>query len=176
MKAVYLLFLFAGSIAAQTVGVDECACQPSVYTMTLSLGQTCENSNIESAGVEDTGCVIEPVGQVPVSISNISIAELDQRLETIGEETVLTGPFLDGATFDFTSFTVQTSEELTVATLPRVFQTRLIGTTEAGEEVSNTNVILFTNNCSVYPVLTEGMQVGWIVFVSFVALHSNMDS
>jgi hypothetical protein len=153
---------------ASTATAQECACQPSSYTMTLNLAGTCPDATIAgTAGVSEAGCIVESGGlviedQVPVSIVNVSIVELDQILEPIQEETILEGPLADGESFEFT----RVLGTLANGTIPRVFQVRLFGENAQGDLISNLNVIVFNNDCSVYPVLTEGMQTGWIVFVS----------
>lgn len=76
------------------------------------------------------------------------------------------GNFSDGESFTFTA----------VSTLPDVFNTTigavgitivLTGYDENGEEVVNYLTLPYRTGCDVFPILEEGVVVGWLTLVSF---------
>jgi hypothetical protein len=83
------LLFFLQSIRGQDIGVDICACQPSVYEITLGLGLVCEDTNVEGPGILDTVCfgwsrlpdtINNVTDFVPVTVSGIQVLELDEFL------------------------------------------------------------------------------------------------
>lgn len=170
MQVVVFLILALNYASAQSEG-DFCACQPSSYTITLDFGLECDDSDITTGlpGIEGAACLLRtttgvageiPEDPFPLSVISIEITELDQVNEPINQVNY-TEIFLDGGSIVFDSVTLTDS-----AVLPRTFQAILVGANAAGEELVNTIVILFTQSCTDYPVLTDGMQIGWLVFVS----------
>ena len=76
------------------------------------------------------------------------------------------GPF-DNGTVMFTSILGEgNADDFTNVTLPRGLQMSVTGENAAGVTIINTWVILYENDCTTFPVLTDGNQIGWTVFVS----------
>jgi hypothetical protein len=171
LSAAILVFLSRG--AAQQIGTDICGCQPATYTFTLDFSLTCEETNVEGPGINDTACLTEIRGQeevppedlVPVSVQNIQIFELDQNMKVVAQ-TVRTGTFTDGDTFTYTSIISTFGDSLNPVMLPRGLQLVISGVNNKEQSVINTYIIVYTNSCGVFPVLTEGMTAGWTIFVS----------
>jgi hypothetical protein len=166
-----LVFLSRG--AAQLIGTDICGCQPATYTFTLDFSLTCEETSVEGPGINDTACLTDIRGQeeappedlVPVSVQNVQIFELDQNLKVVAQ-TVRTGTFASGDTFTYTSIISTFGDTLNPVMLPRGLQLVISGVNDKEQSVINTYIIVYTNNCGVFPVLTEGMTAGWTIFVS----------
>jgi hypothetical protein len=171
--ATALFLALMVSVAAQ-VGTEICACQPSEYTLKLNFALECDDRDIDGsvvAGVQETACIVEgavkdmePTDPFPVLVSNITITELDQELQPVKQDR-RSGEFLDGAEIVYTSFTAAEPGGVDSISLPAGLQVELTGSNAGGELLKNIYVILFNQNCSIYPVLTDGMQIGWTVFV-----------
>jgi hypothetical protein len=175
--ATALFLALMVSVAAQ-VGTEICACQPSQYTMILNFALECDDKDIDEsvvAGVQETACVVEGTVKdmdltdpFPVLVRNITITELDQELQPVKQDR-LSGEFLDGAEISYTSFTAAEPGRVDPTSLPAGLQVELTGSNAGGELLKNIYVILFNQNCSIYPVLTDGMQIGWTVFVRLMS-------
>jgi hypothetical protein len=172
--ALVLSLAVLSSLLSKTlaqVGVNLCACQPSVYTFTLDFSATCEDANIEGPGIFDKDCTVSGVGRenvtdkVPVQVSSIQILELDQNLQVI-TQTPVVGTFLDGETFTYTSIIATESDNLNTSMVPRGFQMVLTGVNSLDEFIRNTWIIVYENDCGIFPILFEGQQNGWTIFVS----------
>jgi hypothetical protein len=55
---------------------------------------------------------------------------------------------------------------LNASSIPRGFQLSITGRNALEETIVNNWVVLYDNNCGIFPVVTEGMIAGWTVFVS----------
>jgi hypothetical protein len=177
-----VFFLLAGvlfkPVSAQ-VGVEICACFPSVYTFVLEFDQLCEETSIPSAGINSTVCFVSPAvssptfdDEVPVAVSSIDILELGQDLSPIAN-TVVTGNFRSGDNFTYASVLssqegLDMVEELGV--FPGGLQLNINGRNALDEFITNVWIITFNNECGLFPVISEGDQIGWTKFVSFALL------
>lgn len=173
--ALFVLGLVWRTTKAQEVviGTDLCACQPSSFDFKLNFGLGCDNSTVQGDGIEETACIIDPVldDPVPVSASRMEILELDQGLQIIqSATTVLNGTYSNGDTVSFTSSIIDNDSSVEITApeeLPRGLLVAVTGENADGKELVNTWVLLYTNDCDIYPVINNGMQIGWTVFVSF---------
>jgi hypothetical protein len=161
-------------VSAQ-VGVELCACFPSVYTFVLEFDQLCEETSISGAGVDRTGCSVTPADEsveftdeVPVAVSSIDVLELGLNLAVIATTQVI-GTFRSGDSFAYSSV-VSTPEGIDMVTERGVFpgglQLNINGRNALGEFITNVWVIVFNNECGIFPVISEGDQIGWTKFVS----------
>jgi hypothetical protein len=165
-------------VFGQEIGKTLCACQPSFYTLTLDFGLTCQDETISGPGiVEPPACFTRPDGpedvddKVPVTVGSIQIIELDQRLQAVNQQVEL-GNFSDGSSINFTSIIATGADTLTTTSLPRAMQLLITGENAAGQSLVNTFLLRYSNNCSVYPVLLNDQNNGWIVFVSLIIIFS----
>jgi hypothetical protein len=146
---------------------DTCACQPQKYEFTLDFAITCSNSLTVGPGIDQVGCVVEPIDegdQIPVNVTSIEIAEVDQKLQDLNP-VIFEGEYENGFAFEYTS---AIAGGVTVP--PKGIKMIITGTNLDGVELVNTWLILFTNDCENYPVLTDGSQIGWTVLVSLMLL------
>jgi hypothetical protein len=155
---------------AQEIGVDLCACQPTVYRMQLQLDLTCEDQNIdgETPGVSETSCIIQepPSGNLaPATVQEIQIIELDQNQDVVRARVYDEG-YVNGDSVEYVSFIVTNPSEINVVSLPKFLAVTITARNEESQPLLNTWTIRFDNDCNVYPVLTDGDRIGWIVFVS----------
>lgn len=158
----------------QVIGVDICYCAPNTYQFTLDFSLFCPPVNITLGdAIKATTCSVSPFGDpsvtdlVPVAVQSIDVLELDQNLQVISQEQI-EGNFGDGDTFEYTSVAANPGDIVDAADLPRAIQLNINGVNELEQAILNVYLITFTNNCSSYPVLSEGQSAGWTVFVSLV--------
>lgn len=148
-------------LAATAVAQDVCSCQPLSYTFTLDFSAVCEPGSRTTGGFSDTICFSE--GGVPTSVTQIVIEEQNQDpgLEPINTITI-DETFSDGDSFSFDSILAQSSDP---ALIPGGLLVEMTGTNEDGDTVSNTWVAIFSNDCSIFPVLAVGDGFGWTSLV-----------
>ena len=180
-----LLGFLLGPVAAQ-IGVDQCACFPSIYTIVLDLAQTCAQTSLPSSGIESTTCSVLSEsgavlsGNVPVSVSEITVFELGQDLATIVTEPIPGNTFTTGTTFFYLSKSVGTQDGLDTSiasgTFPRGLELHLRGLNLFNEIIINRFTIVFSNECDVFPVVQRGDQIGWVKFVSNSSLSNVLSS
>jgi hypothetical protein len=166
-----LISLLLGTAHANT-GRKFCACMPStfVFTFDFSLGCTDDISS-DDPGISAFTCKVTAAGgdtpsdPVPVVVNAIQILEIGQptRSQIISSTTITGEAYKDGDVFEWTS-TADTSFPIS-DDAPKTMQVLMTGSNAAGEAVINLWTIEFTNQCNVWPVLTPGMQAGWMVMV-----------
>ena len=171
LVAPLLLSLLLGTAHANT-GKKFCACLPStfVFTFDFSLGCTDDISSADP-GITSFSCDVTtvdagtPSDPVPVVVTDILIFEVGQptRSQTISTTEVTDAAYKNGDIFEWTS-TADISFPIS-DDAPKILQVTLRGKNAAGEELLNLWLIEFTNQCNVWPVLTPGMQAGWMVMV-----------
>jgi hypothetical protein len=159
---------------SQTIGVDICACSPSVYTFQLNFSLTCAMETVkDNPGVSDAECRVSGVRAglnvtdvIPVKVSTFEILELNANNEVIQSGFYDQGYF-DGATISYTSITGRPDAlNLTVDQVPRGLQINIIGQNANEEDILNYWIVLFTNQCNAFPVFEIGDMIGWTVIVS----------
>lgn len=167
-----VLALLSGKAFAQ-VGTTICGCQPAVYEITLSFNVTCDLTNVQGPGINETACVTsketdeDVTDFVPAVVTQIQFLELNRNLVILQQET-RDGSFRDGNVVRYTSvLAVQDSFDET--TLPRAFQMIIRGFNAIDQPIQTTWVITYDNDCGIFPILFEGQQIGWSVFVSLLS-------
>ena len=90
--------------------------------------------------------------------------------QQVVSQTVRTGTFVDGGTFTYTSI-IATQPSV----IPRGLQLVITGLNSNEESTIQTYIITYTNDCGIFPVLTEGQRAGWTIFVSYTAYQSVVD-
>ena len=163
------------STVAQVIGEDLCACQPAEIELILQLDRTCDENDIteETPGISDTACIIssrtpsdvEVSDFVPVTVEEILVLELDQNQEVVSQ-TLLNKGYVNGETVSFTSIVAEEPESINPVSLPSGLTVTITGTNTDGQPLLNTWAIRYDNDCTIYPVLTTGQQIGWAQFVS----------
>lgn len=165
-----LFFLLAETTFAQTVGVDICACQPATYEFTLDFDLTCEDSTVGGPGINASACIINTdVGQNvtdfrPVIVTNIQILELNQDFEVIAQ-TPISGTFVNGNTFRYTSVIAGRTADIPAVDVPRGFQLSMAGRNALEQDLVNFWLIIYNNDCGIFPIILEGQQIGWTILV-----------
>jgi hypothetical protein len=155
--------------AQQTIGTDVCSCSPSSYVFSFNFSGTCEGSSLKTGqpGLNETGCLVNGKGkdQVPVSLSSVLIADLDQNLQTVvsGQQANLTSS--DKIVYDAFTKTANVSAALS-SEIPRGVALIMKGENAAGEDIQMSIAIIFTQECDTYPIIAAGDSVGWLVIVS----------
>lgn len=168
--AVLVVSALSAYTAEAQVGTTICACQPSTYTFTLKFSLQCADRDIQkgNTGIADASCVdpgIQVTDPFPVNVTNIVITELDHNLQTLKQDN-LTVSYVDGDQFNYTSFLADDLAAVNSTTIPSGLVMMLNGVNAEGAALSSTWAIVYTNNCSDYPVLKDNNQIGWTVFVS----------
>jgi hypothetical protein len=155
---------------AQTIGVDICACQPSVYTFSFDFQLLCADRNIDGPGIIDSSCVQVNVvtnneTDLPfVAVSSIRILELDQDLQTTAQ-TQINGDFRTGDNFTYTSIIATEFDNFNASSIPRGIQLDITGRNAFDQQVVNTWAILYSNDCGIFPILFEGEFIGVTIIV-----------
>jgi hypothetical protein len=174
---VYALFQNQSNdlfVTSQIIGTDICACQPSTYQLILNLSLSCSDTTVENTipGILDRACQVESRGSsenitdpFPVTIGSIIVSELDENRQAVGQ-TTYRGPYTDGDIITYTSIILSDPDSVTAETIPRGFQVVLTGLNLAEETLTNTWIVEYENDCSIFPLLTKGEQIGWTIFVS----------
>ena len=160
---------------------DVCNCQPGTLTLTIDYALTCDDRTILNGdpGIDEVECLLfsqeDPMvsDPVPVKVNSISIFELDAKFDII-KTTNITTPFQSGDTITYESFAVAETDVVSSGLVPRGLQVTLTGFNAAGNDLTNSYVILYTNECDIYPVLTDGSTIGWTSIVSFTLDHCNI--
>jgi hypothetical protein len=173
LMVVAIAFPFTSS---QTIGVDICACSPSVYTFELSFLLNCSMETVkDNPGVKDAECRVSGLRPednvtdlVPVKVSTVEILELGAEQQVIQSGFYDQGYF-DLATISYTSITGNPDAlNLTVDQIPRGLQINIIGQNANEEDILNYWIVLFTNQCNAFPVFEIGDMIGWTVIVRIV--------
>jgi hypothetical protein len=96
-----ILMMLSADTKAQQIGVDICACQPSVYEFTFDFLNTCDDFNVTGPGILDDTCFVDfasdlnVTDEVPVAVFQVEILELDQLLQVVAQ-TQIVGDFRSG--------------------------------------------------------------------------------
>ena len=180
MRLSLLSLLLAAAIAVvevkSQIGVSLCACQPSVYTFKFNFTAVCDINTIVGPGVRGADCFArefaagDPVDDtVPVQVSSVTVLELDRILRVIAQ-TPYQDDFRDGDTFTYTSIaaTPERIATLTPDRWPGGLQLDIVGVNRNEEPITNVWIILFENDCGIYPILEVGDVVGWTILVSIL--------
>lgn len=162
--------------ALAQVGTNICACQPAVYEITLNFTVRCDEVDVQGPGILETACRIEKettgdvTDFVPAQVTEIQFLELNSNLQTLQQEA-RTGSFRTGNIVRYTSvLAVQTSFD--EDTLPAAFQVIMRGVNAVDQPIQMFWVITYSNDCGVFPVLSEGQKQGWSIFVSSACVRS----
>lgn len=165
MAAATLLFQGASA-------VDQCACSPSKYTLTLDFSLSCPPVNVtRNGGIAATFCQVSPFGDenqnitdlVATEIKYVDVLELGQQFEVLTQQNI-SGTFFDGDSFEFSSIVTEEGNK----EIPKVLQLNMFANNAEGQPLVNFFAIAYSNNCDEYPTLIEGESAGWTQFVSFV--------
>lgn len=157
-------------VNAQSNGT--CVCQPGEIQFTLDFALACENRTIMSGvqGIEEERCVVTHSGglmvfdDVPVSVSSVTVAEIDFDLNVL-RMVNYTDAFVSGDTISYVAFSVSDTGAVANGTIPNGLQVAITGSNAANEVIINNVVILFTNDCTIYPVLDTDSSIGWVSLV-----------
>ena len=167
--ALSVIVLFLDMADAQ-VGISVCACQPSEYELELNFGAPCHDNDFNGLpGIESTACFLNSDSQtdvtdfIPTLVTNIEFHEFNRFLETV-QDVPLTGPFDNGESIRFSSITAS-NPSLNEHQLPHGIQMIFSDLNAINQQIEMNWVIMFTDDCDVYPVLQEGQTHGWTVFV-----------
>jgi hypothetical protein len=67
----------------------------------------------------------------------------------------------------YTSITATTeTDKFNASSIPHGFQLSLTGRNAIEQNIVNNWVVLYDNDCGIFPVVSLGMVAGWTVFVS----------
>ena len=173
---IMLLLQKAQAQAQPIVGIDICACSPSVYEFTMDFLLTCESTTVKSPGIEDIECLVEAtdVGQAeevtdytPVAVMSIDLLELDQSLAVLAQRYYDETMFRNSDKFTYTSVIAKDSTE-DASMIPKGIQLSIVGQNALEETLRLKWIIRYNNDCDVFPILTEGQHIGWTIFVSML--------
>ena len=161
-------------VTSQGIGTDVCACQPSVYELTLDSSLECDDRNVMGPGILQTECLVETrldaeanvTDFVFQTVSEIQILELDGSLDVVGQTRYSDGPYFSGDSVKYTSVVQTNPDFINEDNLPRAFQVIITGNNRMNQPLINTWGILYDNDCGIFPLLEVGEVIGWTEFVS----------
>jgi hypothetical protein len=157
--------------SGKQVGVDICACQPDVITITFNFSLICDESNVNGPGIVESTCKVDSRNSnvnstlVPVSVTEVQFLELNQDKQVFAQSSVK-GPFQEGEDVTYTSVVKSSGYVLNSTSLPLGFQITISALNEAEEALTQITAILYANDCGIFPLLEVGEHIGWAVFVS----------
>lgn len=160
------------------IGVDICACQPSVITFKLNFTLECSESDVGGPGIVETACNIgtredrNVTDKVPTQISTVQVYELAGPDLSVVGGTTFTDGYLDGDDITYTSIVATKPDTIDDSNLPRGFQVVITGLNADEVTLVNQWAITYTNDCGIFPLLTVGEQIGWSVFVRTTAVDT----
>lgn len=169
---VFLVVLLLSLVSAQDGPVDLCACQPTVYNMTINRDLTCSDRTVGGAGLLKVSCVVSTdldedanvTDFVPIKIDEFVVMESNGENEIVDITFFNEGPYFNGHTFMYTS--IIRRFPVNVTSMPRSFQVSIKGVNADLQPIGNTWRILYDNDCSIFPLLKIGQYIGWTNFVS----------
>ena len=168
-KWVALLLLLRATLSRAQVGVSLCACNPATYTFELNFTAVCEDSSVTGPGIEGIFCFSREFGLQgnvtdfePVAVSEVTILELNQDLQPFVQVPV-EGDFRTGNTFKYSS--ISGTAALNETTIPGGLQMNIVGRNRVDQDISNVWIIVFTNECGIFPIFEIGDNIGWIKVV-----------
>jgi hypothetical protein len=182
----FILCTISPSFGQDVVGTDVCACQPTVYELTFDLSLSCSDNTINGTiilpGLNGVNCVTfsgpdsSADRLIPVTISDVMIEETNKQFETIGKQTY-SNIFRTGDSIQYTSsIDNSTSDSIDVDNIPHSITVTLNGNTEDNLSVVNSWIITFTNDCQTFPVIYDGLTIGWTRLVSVTfSIFSNFE-
>jgi hypothetical protein len=139
---------------AQLIGVDICACLPTIVTFRLNFTFECDDTNVLGPGINDTACFIDTRGNenvtdfVPTGVSTVEVFELNEKLEVVGDSTNNEGYF-DGSEITYTSIIVRNPANVSSPeSLPRGFQIWITAVNAAEQTIVNILAITYTGGTS----------------------------
>jgi hypothetical protein len=151
--------------------VTICLCSPAAYQMTFNFATTCETDVVNGNGITKTDCAIAPfqdnsnvTDRVPVAVGSIDILELDADLVLLTQSSLF-GTYQDGDTFSYTSISNDPAK-VNATAYNKALQISVIGNNAAGDPLFYAGLIIYDDDCTVYPTLLEGSSIGWVTFVS----------
>jgi len=164
----------------KTFSQETCSCSPSVFTFQLDFSLTCPPENVDvgsNKGIDAIFCqtTIEPfkseerksspLDLVPVSISQISIFELDNQLSVIKQSFLSNLDLVDGDYYSYLSITDNYKQgSFDSNDIPGGLQVLLKGKNANGIGISNSFILTYTNSCESVPFQIDD-SIGWNVFV-----------
>lgn len=151
INIIILAILYLGSFWsawAQTIGVDLCACQPSVVTFQLNFTLDCDGTNVAGPGINETSCIPESRTSlnvsdfVPTFISEVQVLELDENLAPL-TGAIYTDGYFDGDEITYTSIVETDPDNVTTSNFPLGFQVVLTGLNAAEQNIVITMAITY---------------------------------
>ena len=173
--ALPLILSTLGTLAsAQELGIDVCACQPSVYEITLDNSLSCNDRDVMGPGILITECLVETrlneeanvTDFVFQTISEVQLIELDGSGSVLASTPFRDGPYFNGDVIRYTSIIRTNPDMINNQNFPRGFQAIITATNRMHQPLVNTWGILYDNDCGIFPLLSVGQKIGWSVFVS----------
>lgn len=168
MTSAYLRLLGLHLLAVVSAGQNILCCDNAVYSFTIDLARTCEDSNVSGPYIDDTltTCILTTLppfldeGFFLEKITKVDVYEMSPTQSVIAKET-LTTPLMDGTVFAYVSI-VGLSGGVKV---PNSLQVVATAETSTGASVINLWSVTYTDEC-ILPAFSSGGEIGWMQVVS----------
>ena len=154
------------------IGTTICACSPASYTFRLRFDLTCPGNIVNDNGISQNACILDSpslnnTDLVPVSVSSITIFELGPLFQVITQTPISSSNgFVNGSTFVYSSI-LESDPNLNEGNITEGLQVIIEGVNAQQNDIINSWVILFTNECNVFPIFSVGDAIGWLEIIDF---------
>ena len=109
------------------------------------------------------GSTNDTIDATPLIVSTVSVLELDRSFRVLAQ-TPYIDTFRDGDIFNYTSV-AGTPEGVAMLDPSGGLQLDIVGLNQLEQPIKNVWIILFDNDCGIFPVLEIGDQIGWTILV-----------
>ena len=154
------------------IGTTICGCSPASYTFRLRFDLTCPGNIVNDNGISNNDCVVDSLSLnntdlVPVSVSSITIIELGMVLQPITQtQFESNNGFVNGSTIVYSSI-LESDPNLNEVNITGGIQAIIEGVNAQQNQIINSWVITFTNECNVFPTFSVGDAIGWLEIIDF---------
>jgi hypothetical protein len=144
--------------------------------MTLDFALTCTETSVAlSPGISDVVCNTNPnvgLDSTTAQATSIQILELDQFQKILRTDMITTVKD-NGATIEYQSY-IASSQTNQVDRVPGSLEIAIMARDTTVTSIYQQLVIQFSNDCTVYPVLSPGQQIGWLKMVRAILSTVNL--
>mmetsp|Transcript_4699 Transcript_4699/g.8989 ORF Transcript_4699/g.8989 Transcript_4699/m.8989 type:complete len:223 (+) Transcript_4699:84-752(+) len=163
------LLLALLSLIASAASVEMTCCNDAVYTLSINLAQTCEESTIGGLGIADTSCFntfLQPVSGTDSvlleSVRRVDIYEHDLNFGLLARQTItgpiidgVPGPLADGEVLEYRSVVGNDGDAT-----PNSLQVVVTAESSEGTLVLNMWQVTYQDSC-ILPAFPEESKIGW---------------
>jgi hypothetical protein len=157
----------------ETFDSSVCACQPSAYEVFFRSSQSCSDTTLiaGSPGVESVTCRVvdstgvDVVGDAATPVGNFT----DVVYYELGQDGMRINEIVDDLNYEengppayIDSLVLFEPDLLDSTYIPKAIGMEVTSTNANGDIIRNILEVVFTNDCAIPSVMTNGVQLGWL--------------